>query len=200
MRGYRRNSNRFSELHDRRRWEDDNPGWPQRPIHAPAASGPTGGLPLTPTLTPQAGRGSSVAEVLGADFETVIERHCTSACCRCGRASSGRAAAIRSSPCGSLPTGIVLTCAGRRVEHVDDVVVAPGQPQLPAVGADVAHVGAAAARDRPVSSTLRVAKSITETLPLPCGAPPWIASRDWRRRASCRRGSDRGRACPCRSG
>jgi seryl-tRNA synthetase len=42
-----------------------------------------------------------------------------------------------------------LHIAVRRVEHVDDVVVAAGQPQLLAVGADVAHVGAAAAGDRP---------------------------------------------------
>ena len=43
----------------------------------------------------------------------------------------------------------LLHGAGRRVEHVDDVVVAARQPELLAVGADVAHVGAAAAGDRP---------------------------------------------------
>src|SRR5207302_11457887 len=35
------------------------------------------------------------------------------------------------------------------VDGVDDVVVAAGDPQQLAVGADVSHVGAAAARDRP---------------------------------------------------
>src|SRR5262249_50667715 len=39
--------------------------------------------------------------------------------------------------------------AGRRVDHVHDVVVAPGEPQTLAVHADVAHVGAAALGDRP---------------------------------------------------
>src|SRR5678815_1942271 len=37
----------------------------------------------------------------------------------------------------------------RRLDPVDDVVVAAREPQVFAVGADVAHVGAAAARDRP---------------------------------------------------
>src|SRR5437588_45047 len=36
------------------------------------------------------------------------------------------------------------------VDRVDDVVVAPGQPQQLSVDADIAHVGAAAARYRPV--------------------------------------------------
>src|SRR5256885_12312565 len=35
------------------------------------------------------------------------------------------------------------------VDGVDDVVVPAGDPQQLAVGADVSHVGAAAARDRP---------------------------------------------------
>src|SRR5262249_31821470 len=39
--------------------------------------------------------------------------------------------------------------AGRRVDHVHDVVVAPGEPQTLAVHADVAHVGAAALGARP---------------------------------------------------
>ena len=48
-----------------------------------------------------------------------------------------------------LPDRDFRDCPGRRVDVVDDIVVAPGQPQLFAVGADIAHVGAAAARDRP---------------------------------------------------
>ena len=39
--------------------------------------------------------------------------------------------------------------AGGRVENVDHVVVAPGKPQGLAVGADIAHVRAAAAGDGP---------------------------------------------------
>src|SRR5437868_9720389 len=35
------------------------------------------------------------------------------------------------------------------VDVVDDVVEPPGQPELLSVHADIAHVGAAAARDRP---------------------------------------------------
>src|SRR4029077_2841261 len=42
-----------------------------------------------------------------------------------------------------------LQRAPRRVEHVDDVVVASRKPELRAVGADVAHVGAPAAGDGP---------------------------------------------------
>src|SRR5450755_195484 len=48
--------------------------------------------------------------------------------------------------------------AARRVDAIDDVVEAPGQPQVLAVGADVAHVGAAAARDRPVLQHLAAAE------------------------------------------
>src|SRR3981189_481260 len=40
--------------------------------------------------------------------------------------------------------------AGRRVDRIDDVVVAPGQPQELPVGTDIAHVGTAAARYRPI--------------------------------------------------
>ena len=40
------------------------------------------------------------------------------------------------------------------VEGVDDAVVAARQPQIFAVGRDVAHVGAAAAGDRPVGDDL----------------------------------------------
>src|SRR5262245_62019496 len=39
--------------------------------------------------------------------------------------------------------------AAGRVEDVDDVVVAPGKPEALAVRADVAHVGAPPAGDRP---------------------------------------------------
>src|SRR6185436_19862227 len=39
--------------------------------------------------------------------------------------------------------------AGRRVDRVDDVVVALTEPQGLAVDADVAHVGATASGDRP---------------------------------------------------
>src|SRR5262249_15191369 len=38
---------------------------------------------------------------------------------------------------------------GRRVDHIDDVVVPAGGPRRLAVGADVAHVGPAATRDGP---------------------------------------------------
>src|SRR6266404_1962104 len=37
----------------------------------------------------------------------------------------------------------------RRVDVVDDVVEPAGQPELFSVHADIAHIGAAAARDRP---------------------------------------------------
>ena len=40
--------------------------------------------------------------------------------------------------------------AGDGVDAIDDVVEAPRQPQRPAVGTDVAHVGTSAARDGPV--------------------------------------------------
>src|SRR5438093_574011 len=40
--------------------------------------------------------------------------------------------------------------AARRVDRIDDIVVAPGQPEQLSVGADIAHVGAAAARYRPI--------------------------------------------------
>src|SRR5215469_16789859 len=40
-------------------------------------------------------------------------------------------------------------CAGCRVDVVDDIVVAPGQPKLLPVCADVAHVGAAATGNGP---------------------------------------------------
>src|ERR1022692_4985467 len=42
-----------------------------------------------------------------------------------------------------------LDRAGRGVDGVDDVVVSAGYPEQLAVGADIAHVGTAAARDGP---------------------------------------------------
>src|SRR5215469_6149841 len=38
---------------------------------------------------------------------------------------------------------------GRRIDVVNDIVKSPRQPELLAVGADIAHVGAATSRDRP---------------------------------------------------
>ena len=63
--------------------------------------------------------------------------------------------------------------AGCSVDGIDDVVVTTGKPRrlpsaltLPMSGLPPPGMGQ-------VVSTLRVAKSITETLPLPCGGP-WI--------------------------
>ena len=40
-------------------------------------------------------------------------------------------------------------CASSRIDVVDDIVTPSRQPQLLAVGADIAHIGAAAAGNRP---------------------------------------------------
>ena len=47
-----------------------------------------------------------------------------------------------------------LDAAGRRVDVIDDVVVTAGKPKLLPVRTDIAHIGAAAARDRPISLDL----------------------------------------------
>ena len=75
-------------------------------------------------------------------------------------------------PWGSVFTGIFFTAALGRVEDVDFIVVAAGEPELFAVDADIAHVRDCRRRGWAKSlSTLRVAKSMTLTLPLPLGGP-----------------------------
>src|SRR5882724_7874962 len=51
---------------------------------------------------------------------------------------------------GLFPDGDLGHLAGRGVEDVDDVVIASGEPELLAVGADIAHVRAPAPGNRPV--------------------------------------------------
>src|SRR5260221_12183868 len=48
-----------------------------------------------------------------------------------------------------LPDGNLPDLPGGRVHHIDDVVVAPRQPELLAVRRHVAHVGTATPGDRP---------------------------------------------------
>ncbi len=50
---------------------------------------------------------------------------------------------------GLVPDGDAVHRARAGVEDIDDVVVAAAKPQLPSVGGDVAHVGAAARGDAP---------------------------------------------------
>src|SRR5687767_11865415 len=60
----------------------------------------------------------------------------------------------------------LLHRAARRVDRVDHVVESTREPERLPVGADVAHVGAAAARDRPVRNHPPRGELINEE-------PPW---------------------------
>src|SRR5260370_29273640 len=52
-------------------------------------------------------------------------------------------------PMGLVPDGDAVHRARAGIEDIDDVVIAAAKPQLPSVGGDVAHVGAAAGGDAP---------------------------------------------------
>ena len=49
-----------------------------------------------------------------------------------------------------LPHGNLRHLSGRGIEDVDDVVITSGEPELLAIGADVAHVRASATGNRPI--------------------------------------------------
>ena len=78
---------------------------------------------------------------------------------------------------------------GRRVDHVDLGVVAAAEPELLAVAADPAHVGAAA--ELPVADDA-AGGEVDHASP--------SRRRGSSRTAACRRGSGTGRGRPCRSG